>query len=288
MKQLEKSEKQLYKQIQQYYKNEAKALQQLINDYYTTYGVNNVIEYRQLLQSLSTEQVNLLIRDIDSFVAEYPQYAHLAPVRTSIYKLDRLEGLQTSVKLESLRVGAYEQSSINDHLSSYAVKFANATAEAMGFGSNFYTENVSVIKAMLSSDWANGSNFSERIWNNIEKLTETLNNEIATGFARGTNYRELSRILSKKMDSSAKQAFRLIYTEGSRVMNEAVAIANNDDEGRYYISTVGDGKVCDYCADMMAQSHKQEWLFKNREAGVNYPPFHTSCRCTIDFADVWE
>lgn len=93
----EKSEAALKKRLEKFYDAEFKRLDKEIAAYYQTYGYDNVIEYRRLLQSLSDEDRTLLMERMDDFAEKYPQYANLMPVRDSIYRLDRLQGLQYSV-----------------------------------------------------------------------------------------------------------------------------------------------------------------------------------------------
>ena len=42
---------------------------------------------------------------MDEFEKKYPEYADLMPIRESIYKLNRLEGLQQSIRLQQRELG---------------------------------------------------------------------------------------------------------------------------------------------------------------------------------------
>ena len=85
------------------------------------YGKDNVIEYKTLLQTLTEAERNLLIQNMDGFALKYPQYAHLLPVRESIYKLNRLEALQQSIILQQLEIGAVNNEEIEAHLNKQAL-----------------------------------------------------------------------------------------------------------------------------------------------------------------------
>ena len=87
----EKDESKLKKRLASFYDAEFKRLEKEIAAYYQQYGEDNVIAYRNLLQGLSGEDKTLLIERMDEFARKYPQYAHLMPVRESIYRLDRLQ-----------------------------------------------------------------------------------------------------------------------------------------------------------------------------------------------------
>ncbi|MDE6089004.1 MAG: hypothetical protein K2G25_11570, partial [Oscillospiraceae bacterium] len=74
-------EQALFQNLRQYYNKEAAELDRDIAAYYSKYGTNNVIQYRNLLQSLSDADKQLLYEKIQDFEKQYPQYAHLTPVR---------------------------------------------------------------------------------------------------------------------------------------------------------------------------------------------------------------
>lgn len=283
---MEKDEDKLKKRLSSYYDTEYRKLEKQIASYYQQYGENNVIEYRKLMESLPEDDRMLLIEQMDQFAEKYPQYQHLLPVRESIYKLNRLEGLQTSVRMQQLEMGAVNNEQIKAHLEKQALRGANAAAEAMGFGKNFYSNNSGVIKQFVDVPWANGKDFSQRIWDNTDKLANYLNTNIAQGLARGDSYDRLVRNLRQRFsDVSRNDAYRLIYTEGTYVMAEATIQPFVEDFQKYRVSTVGDGKVCSICRAAATQAFD----IKYRRPGVNFPPLHTWCRCTFTIeVDDWD
>ena len=97
-KAMEKDEEKLKKKLSSFYDKEYAKLDKTIAAFYEKFGTDNVIEYRNLMQSLPEADKMLLIEQSDEFAKKYPQYAHLLPVRNNIYKLNRLEGLQYSVR----------------------------------------------------------------------------------------------------------------------------------------------------------------------------------------------
>lgn len=283
---MEKDEKALKKRLSSFYDAEYAQLDKQIASYYAKYGVDNVIKYRSLLESLPSEDVKLLMEQMEEFGKKYPQYSHLLPVRESIYKLDRLEGLQLSVRMQQLEIGAVNIEKITEHLNRQALRGLNSSAQAMGFGKNFYSANADIIKQFVNVPWSGGESFSQRIWQNTEKLAGYLNTDIAQGIARGETYEKLTKQLRSRFGNvSRRDAYRLIYTEGTYVMAESSMHAFEDDFDEYKISTVGDGKVCDICSGMARNRYK----IKDREAGVNFPPFHPWCRCSFEIVvDDWD
>lgn len=285
---LEKDEESLKKRLSSYFDTEYRKLEKQIASYYQQYGENNVIQYRRLMESLPDADKRLLLEQMDEFAKKYPEYAHLMPVRESIYKLNRLEGLQYSVRMQQLEIGAVENAQITEHLNRQAMRGANAAAETLGFGKNFYSNNPDITKLFVNVAWSEGENFSEKIWKNTSKLANYLNTDIAQGIARGDSYDRLVRRLRERFSNvSRNDAYRLIYTEGTYVMAESTMQPFTEDFQKYRLSTANDGKVCAVCRGVA----EKVFDIADRQPGVNFPPLHPWCRCTftieVDDWDAW-
>lgn len=284
--QLEKDEKELTQRLTSYYRLEFGKLDKEIAAFYQKYGVNNIIEYRTVMEALPDNDRKLLIEQMEEFAKKYPEHAHLIPVRKNIYKLNRLEGLQQSVIMHQLNMGAVTKETLEKHLNKQALRAVNAAAEAMGFGRSFYIVSDDIVKRFVGVPWCNGKDFSERIWDNTNKLAYYLTTDISQGFARGDSYQKLTQQLKVRFTSvSTKDVYRLVYTEGTYVMAEGSMQPFTEDFEKYRISTAADGKVCSICSALA----RKEFYIKDRAAGVNFPPFHPWCRCTFEIVvDDWD
>lgn len=282
----EKDEAKLKKRLSSFFDAEFKRLEKEIAAYYQTYGVDNVIEYRRLLESLPDEDRRLLIERMDEFVRKYPQYADLMPVRETIYRLNRLEGLQYSVFMEEANIAGYTSEQMTTYLTGLSQKGVNMAMETLGFGKSFYAINAAVVKQFVDVPWCNGENFSTRIWNDTRKLAQYLNQDIAQGFARGDSYDKLVRQLRKRFSNvNRRDAYRLIFTEGTYVMAESSMQPFTEDFERYRLSPVMDGRTCPICRSLA----RQVFEIKDRQPGVNFPPIHPWCRCTWEIVvDDWD
>ena len=277
---LSKDEKQLFSELSKYYEQEYAALDKEIAAYYAKYGEENVIAFRTLLLELPDADKQLLLQNMDEFAKQYPEFADLLPVRESIYKLNRLEGLQTSIVLQQLKIGAIEQSKFREHFEKQALKYANYAAEQLGFGTNFYRIDSEMLQVVSGNPWCNGKDFSERIWANREALAQTLQNEIANGLIRGEDYKTMARVLHQKFENtSQKQAERLVFTEDTYLSNEAKIrpFERNAAYTHYEYLCVEDHRTCETCRALSGQTFK----ISKRNAGLNFPPMHPWCRCTV-------
>lgn len=284
----EKSESALKKRLEKFYDAEFKRLDKEIAAYYQTYGYDNVIEYRRLLQSLSEEDRTLLMGRMDDFAEKYPQYANLMPVRESIYKLDRLQGLQYSVFMTEAEIAGYTNEQIEAYLRRLSQQGLNYGMETLGFGKNFYSINDDIVRQFVDVPWCNGENFSTRIWNDTNRLAQYLNQDIAQGFARGDSYDKLVRNMRQRFRNvNRKNAYRLVFTEGTYVMAESSMQPFIQDFDKYHTSPVLDGKTCSICRGM----RRETFLMSERQPGVNFPPLHPNCRdsweVVVDDWDAW-
>lgn len=292
VQQLVRDEARLNERLARLYASEADRLEREIASYYQRYGEENVVEYRRLLVTLSDEDRRQLMEQMDEFAAKYPQYAHLLPVRSSIYRLDELEGIQASIRVQQLRIGAIEQEEMEAHFERQARRAANVAAEEMGFGANFYAVNDPVIRETVAAAWADGKHFSQSIWDNRERLASYLNDDFAKMLARGVTYEEMARGLRQRFEHvSRRDSMRLVYTEGTFLLNEAQARVHEEDFETYRLSCVNDGRACEACRKLQAAQRASPARFDERRPGVNFPPLHPWCRCSYEVVvedwDAW-
>lgn len=289
--QLEKDESKLKEKLARLYDAEAKRLEGEIASYYAKYGIDNVVRYRQLLGELPVGDRKLLIERMDEFAAKYPQYAYLLPVRESIYTLNELEGLQTAIRMQQLEIGAIEIDELNAHLEALAERSAAAASKQLENWGAFYTYGKAAAAATVGAAWANGANFSKSIWDNREKLAAYLNDDLGKMLARGATYDECIKALSERFENvSRRDMYRLIYTEGTFVLNEAQALVFEQEFDGFAISCA-DSKACEICKRLEREQAENPVPYKDRKHGVNFPPLHPWCRCsavpTVSDWDDW-
>ena len=55
-----------------------------------------------------------------------------------------------------------------------------------------------------------------------------------------------------------------------------------------YAISAGDGRVCKGCREVEGQEVKQDDYFETQWGKVLFPPFHTSCRCAVEYEEISE
>lgn len=274
----EKRNKRLEKQLRKEYLRIEQQIKKEIARYYQEYGKDNVTEYRKLVQRLSPPERDLLYQNYEEFAQKYPEYMHLMPIRETIYQLNRLEGLQLSIRMMMVELGAFEQEGFEKLLREAYERGYLATFKGLPNAPVFFNINDLTLQQTLNEKWINGENFSDRIWNNKERLINLLNNEIRDGFIRGDDYRTMSQILRHRLNVGANEALRLIVTESSFVLNQANKQAFIDAGiEEYEITAVLDSRTSPMCRSL----NGERFRFEDAKVGINYPPFHPWCRTTV-------
>ena len=278
---LEKGEEILKKKLSSLYDSESKKLEKEIAYYYQTYGRDNVLEYREMMKQLTKEEATMLYEDMDKFFRLHPEHAALKPVRESIYKLNRLEGLQLSIMKQQLGLSTKETALIGDHLLSYTISTYEGVQGLIPFN-QFDGRTAKLVGEKIIKD----ADFGKRLQVNREKLAGYLNNDIAKGIARGDSYDKLNKQIRDRFDGvSRRSAYRLLYTEGTRMFNRANSEAFAEvGINQYRYCTAGDNRVCSDCKALEGNVYD----ISEARDGTNYPPMHPWCRCHTEPAVDWD
>ena len=279
----DKADEQLTKKLEKEYRKTASELEKEIARYFQMYGEDGVIEFRTLMKELPASDKKLLFEDFEAFAEEHPEYEHLLPVRESIYKLNRLEGLHYSTQLELLELGAIEQKEIDNHLRKTYGKHFEYVAKELGLGNQFLALDSKVITDTIYKKWVDDGNFSTRIWGNKEKLLNHITTVYRDGLVRGDDYKQMSVLLSKRLGVALNDAKRLVWTESSFVLNQAHAQPYVEaGVTEYRINAIIDSRTSDICRELHKQAEKGEtFRFDEMMVGINYPPFHSWCRSVV-------
>ena len=234
-----------------------------------------------MMKQLTKEEATMLYEDMNNFFRLHPEHASLRPVRESIYKLNRLEGLQLSIMKQQLGLSSEEAALIGDHLLSYTVSTYEGVQGLIPFN-QFDGKAAKQVGRKIIKD----TDFEERILANREKLADYLNNDIAKGIARGDSYDRLSKQICDRFDGvSRRSAYRLLYTEGTRMFNRANSEAFAEAGiNQYRYCTASDNRVCSDCKALDGDVYD---LSEARD-GINYPPMHPWCRCHTEPAVDWD
>lgn len=151
-------------------------------------------------------------------------------------------------------------------------------ADSVDYAVNFAKFDRDTVKNAIYEKWLDGSNFSDRIWNDKQKLLRELNTNLVHGITRGDSPDKMIKNISARMNVSKSRSAALYQTEYTHIMVDA-RLRSIMDAGcdEYEIDENMDSDICDECASM----HGKHFKLSEYQQGITAPPFHTRCRGTI-------
>ena len=246
--------------------------------YYQEYSRGDVLDYRKMLEKLSPDERNLVYRDYTAFAKKNPNYANLEDIRDSIYKLNRLEGLEMSMRIKTLELGGVEEAEIKRILQEHYKRSYEFTMQGLTKQFSRFPVNHAVMELTISTRWANASNFSSAIWKNKDKLNGILQNELKNGLIRGDNYASITKAITQKIEVGKFEARRLIFTEGNYVLNQGNLQAfRAEGIKRYEYSAIMDSRTSVMCQRLNGIT----FYCHTARVGYNLPPMHAFCRSCV-------
>ncbi|MBQ9913543.1 MAG: minor capsid protein [Clostridia bacterium] len=128
---------------------------------------------------------------------------------------------------------------------------------------------------MINNIWcADGKSWSDRVWTNIDKLQQTLNDNLIDCVVTGKKSTELKNILQNDFDVSYHRADSIVRTEMAHIQTQA-AQQRYKDAGIEEVEVWADydERRCDICGELHETRHNIN--------GVMPVPAHPNCRCVV-------
>lgn len=225
---------------------------------------------------------NAMKRTIADFEATYDKLLATVeegrePTPADLYKLDKYWQSQAQLKKELQALGDKEVELLSKNFEKQWKKIYETTAiKSNGL---FNTVSSSSAEQMINTSWlSDNKTFSQRIWGNIEKLTETLNEKLVDCVITGKKTTELNKILQERFNVSYNQADTLVRTEIANIQVQAAAQRYKDSGLKYYeFFADPDERTCSKCKALEGK----KFLYSEMKPGVNAPPMHPRDRCDI-------
>ena len=275
-------------QVNQYYTKLEKAfnqtkreLQKAIGLFYFRYAEENGLSYAAAQVRLSKEELG----ELEDFITlamdnigKYNQTVNNMSIKARITRYQALEA-QIDALLRELYAIDYQTSGEKAMQEVYAESYYRTwynIDQYKGFHAAFAQINPLDVEELLKYPF-NGANFSARIWKQKEYLQTQLMESITTMTVSYTHPQTLASDFAKKMNTKKFDAYRLLHTESSFLINEATHAGYKEDGvEKYQILATLDSKTCDICGDKDGDVYAVD----KAVVGENMPPFHCFCRCT--------
>lgn len=195
------------------------------------------------------------------------------PTPADLYKLDKYWQAQNQMTRILKGLGDKQVALLNRQFTNTYLSIYNSLAIQ---GEDFFNKiDEKMAQQMINQVWcADGKNWSSRVWGNVEKLQETLNEELIHCVVAGKKTSQLKQLLQERFNVSYSNADMLTRTEISHIQNQA-AQQRYKDAGIQEVEIFADKdeRRCEVCGKL----HKKKYPI-----GAAVPiPAHPNCRCSI-------
>lgn len=206
----------------------------------------------------------------------------LAELEAPAYKnrMKRLDDINKSINKLINAIASKERDAIGKTMRKvYESSYHHAVYEAARMsGLDLQTGPIDegALETILKKKWS-GQNYSERVWNNTQKVADALKEEFMIGALTGKTEKEMTDSINEQFLSGRNKARRLVRTESSYIHNEAHFQAYKDygiEEYRF-VATL-DLRTSQICRERDGSVYR----VNDKKIGVNAPPMHPWCRST--------
>jgi SPP1 gp7 family putative phage head morphogenesis protein len=206
----------------------------------------------------------------------------LAELEAPAYKnrMKRLDDINKSINKLINAIASRERDEIDKTMRKvYESSYHHAVYEAARMsGLDLQTGPIDegALETILNKKWS-GQNYSERVWNNTQKVADAIKEELMIGALTGKTEKEMTDSINEQFLSGRNNARRLVRTESSYIHNEAHFQAYRDygiEEYRF-VATL-DLRTSQICRERDGSVYR----VNDKKIGVNAPPMHPWCRST--------
>ena len=251
----------------------------------TTYMKDNTLNYHDALKLLKGDDYKVWKKDLHDYMSEYNKLLKTAPLEakklfleietlSARSRMSHLDSLRAQIDMELMKVSSdINETTKNTLTSIYRDTYTEVTKD-LGINAIVSPEK---IKTVLDKPWS-GSNFSQRLWSNTDKLAQTVKQEIVNGMIQGINLKTMSKRVSERFETAKKNDVeRLLRTEVNYTLNQAT-LEGYKEAGieKYEFSATLDSRTSQICSEL----HGEVFEIKKIAVGLNYPPMHPRCRST--------
>lgn len=243
----EQATKDINREIRNIFRNFAKdtglkkeTLIQLLNKKETEQHYKNLLEV--INNNITDENIK------KKLLAKYnaPAYA---------YRISRYQELQDNIDIELKKLADIEQQITEiryvDTIKEGYYHNIYDIQKGTGLGFSFAQIDTETINLMLNENWVDNANFSQRIWNNSEKLGNYLKTQLTADTMSGKSIHKIAQELSEYMNVGLYNATRLVRTEVNHFANEAEMLSYEElDIEKYRFIATLDKVVCEHCGEL--------------------------------------
>lgn len=190
-----------------------------------------------------------------------------------LYKLDSYWKMQGQLQQELQKLGDKQAELLGNKFTQQYQSIYDGIA--LPSGDAFSSVNKDMAQQMINQIWcADGKSWSQRVWDNTDKLQQALNDNLIDCVLTGKKPSELKQLLQSSFGASYSRADTVVRTELAHIQTQAARDRyQNMGVTEVEILADKDERRCKTCGKLHG---------KRYSVGVTAPvPVHPNCRCCI-------
>lgn len=282
---MEKSTEGPIKKVSELYKRIERDIHKEIQHIYDTYAkrtketADKVDEYLTNAEKQKVDEKLLYKIEMAKNEKERNELINIYNSQSAMYRMSKLENLKNNISVKLITLASTEEDINKKHYEKILVnkdnKFSTLKLELQEKGA-FNSVTKHMVDEILEQKWYS-SNYSDRIWNNKDRLQNALDEILDKGLIQGHSMQKMAREFRDATATSLFNATRLIRTE-SAYYHGQVTLREYEELGvtKYKFTAKLDHRTSVTC-----RKHDDKvYLVSEAKVGVNYPPMHPHCRST--------
>ena len=291
MLRLEKGTENTINSLIKAYEQATKNINKEIANIFKNYAKDGVLSKQALEKLLTTKETDTYYKNLlevinnnitDDNIKKKLLAKYNAPAYA--YRISRYQALQNNIDIELKKLANIEQDVTKiryvDTINEAYYHSIFDVQKVTGLGFSFAQIDNRTIELMLSEKWVDKTNFSQKIWNNSEKLGNYLQIQLTADTMSGKSIAKISNELAEYMNAGLYNATRLVRTEVNHFANEAEMLSYEElDIENYRVIATLDNVTCKHCArldnpvfDLKDRKPRQELSTNTSER-----PLYNSC-----------
>lgn len=270
-----------YKGLEQSFEQAKREVKSVINDFYVKYADANGVSYADAQKLLSRAEIGDLkdfIAKVNKHMGEYNLELNNMSIKARITRYQALEKQIDAIlqELYSIEYQAKGEELLKEVYSDTYYRIWFNIDQYHGFHQEFAQIDPRMVEELIRYPF-NGANFSSRLWKQKDHMLTQLTESITTMIIQGKNPNTLSKDFAKKFGTKEYEAYRLLHTEGSFIIEQATLTGYAEDGvTKYQILATLDHKTSETCRGEDGEIYEVD----KAVVGANYPPYHIFCRTT--------
>jgi SPP1 gp7 family putative phage head morphogenesis protein len=232
----------------------------------------STLPFKKAQKAAYRETQEAICNSIDNLYKEFLVNGELST--TKLYEFGRWKNMQADIQSKISHIGVFQNQEANAALSKLYKETLGSTVSEFGKEVKWGFAQQKQMEQALSQRWVGNKNFSERIWDNTQALSNRVQKSIMDAASLGQGSDNLKKQVINEFGVSYSDASRLIDTETMYFYNQST-IDGYKESGlvdQYEFLAEDDG--CDDCTSL----NGQQFDIDDEE---NIPPLHPNCRCTV-------